>query len=104
MATTENPYNERSLTSAAGFIHYITDVLKQKGVALPEIPPTILIAYSDPLIERAKGSYHFLPVNIGTRKPTEIFFFRPIHGPEFAMISPQYGDAMAVTTLEELMQ
>ena len=98
-----NPYNERSLTSAQGFIYYIKGVLSQRGVIIPEIPPTILIAYSDPLIERAKSSYHFLPVNIGTRKPTEIFFFRPIQGPEFAMVSPQYGDAMAVTTLEELI-
>jgi len=41
-------------------------------------------------------------VDIGSRKPTLVYYFAG-EGVAFGMVAPQYGDAMAATTLEELI-
>ena len=94
-----NPH-EQSLTSAAGFVKYIIDA---KKITVPEIPPICLITYSDPLLKRARESFDYRMIDIGSRKPTEIYFFKPTQGNAFAIVSPQYGAPMAACVLEELI-
>ena len=93
-------HQERSLTSARGYVNYI---LNHRGIQLPPVPETCLITYSDAFLEQAKRRYDHRVIDIGSRKPTEIYFFRSDNGENFSIVSPQYGDAMAVTTLEELI-
>ena len=91
---------EQSLTSAQGYVRYI---LSAKGIALPPLPRTCLIDYSNIFLEEAKKRFPvYQMVDIGSRKPEEVYFFRKSHGNDFSIITPQYGDAMAAMTLEEL--
>ena len=88
------------MTSARGYVDYI---LSHRGINLPPVPKTCLIVYSDAFLGQAKKRYDYRVIDIGSRKPTEIYFFRSDNGENFGLVSPQYGDAMAVTTLEELI-
>ncbi|MFH1072877.1 MAG: hypothetical protein V1743_05605 [Nanoarchaeota archaeon] len=78
-------------------------ILAEKRIQLPSVPSACLITYSDTFLHEAKRRFDYRCIDIGSRKPTEIYFFRKDEGKNFAIVNPQYGDAMAVTTLEELI-
>jgi len=81
---------------------YITYILKEKGneEIRKEIPETCLIVYSETFYRRVKGYQKV--VDIGSRKPTEIYLIKRDEGKNFGIVCPQYGDGMASATLAEL--
>lgn len=92
--------SEQSITCPRGFVDYI---LRQRQVDLPAIPKTCVISHSQAILDLASAAYPRQTIDIGARRPVDIYFFGENQAPDFAMVACPLGAPMAAVLLEELI-
>jgi purine-nucleoside phosphorylase len=95
-----NQHLKSTITSAEKYLNYI---IKHRNLKMPQIPETCIITHSNRLIQKAKQLFKFYVIDIGSIKPTEIYFFKSGYGRDFAIVGEQHGAPMAVVLIEELI-
>lgn len=89
-----------SVTRPDTFINYI---LKVREIALPSIPRTCIISHSQGILDQARQSLPYHVIDLGARRPVELFLFGDTDKPDFAMVASPLGAPMIAVLVEELM-
>ncbi len=92
--------DNKSITDARD---YLGHVIRRRGITLPDCTNICLITHSQAILELAKAMHRHEVYDIGSCRPTELYYFYPDNMMPYALLSQHLGAPMAAVALEELI-